>query len=108
MDVGVAGVRRAWSSLAACAVLASAGALPGAALQQKEEHSEPGELFALSLEGFVYTPDGSPAEGAVVVSGAGGKAVADVRGAYLLQAEVPFETESVQVTAVGADGRNFL
>src|SRR6185295_9162926 len=53
------------------------------------------------LEGFVSNPDGSPAEGAVVVSSAGGKAVADVRGWYQLEAPVPLEAESVQVTAVG-------
>ena len=53
------------------------------------------------FEGFVAASDGSPVENAVVVSSAGGKAVTDARGWYRLEASVPAEAESVQVTAVG-------
>ena len=60
------------------------------------------------LEGYVYDPDGSAAEGVVVSSAAGGKAVADARGWYHLETPVPLDAESVQVTAVGATGRNLL
>jgi hypothetical protein len=40
---------------------------------------------AIVLEGFVYLPDGALAEGAVVVSSAGGRAVADAHGAFRLE-----------------------
>src|SRR5262245_4107197 len=60
------------------------------------------------FEGFVFAPDGSPAEGAVVVTSAGGKAVVDVLGHYRLEARVPREAERVQVTAVGRGGRNLV
>ena len=58
------------------------------------------------FEGFVLEPDGAPAEGAVVVSSAGGTAVTDWRGRYRFEAEVPREAESVQVTAAGAAATN--
>src|SRR6185503_7270917 len=45
--------------------------------------------------------DGSPSGAAVVVSSAGGRAVADLDGRYRLEAWIPFEAESVQLTAVG-------
>ena len=54
------------------------------------------------LEGAVSNPDGSPAEGAVVVSSAGGKAVTDSSGWYRLETDVPVDAASVQVTAVGS------
>src|SRR5262245_37656835 len=56
---------------------------------------------AFVLEGFVLGPDGNPAEGAVVVSSAGGQAVTDVAGRYQLEIEVPIDATSVQLTAVG-------
>src|SRR5688572_15469210 len=54
------------------------------------------------FEGFVLDPDGAPAEGAVVVSSAGGRAVADCNGRYRLEARVPVEAESVQISALGS------
>jgi hypothetical protein len=62
------------------------------------------ELVLVALEGFVQGPDGSPAEGTVVVSSAGGKALTDRDGAYRLAVRVPSGTPSVQVTAVGGRG----
>src|SRR6185503_4148795 len=62
----------------------------------------------VTLEGFVLGPDGSPAEGAVVVSSAGGRAVTDGAGSYRLEVEVPLDAERVQLTAVGRGGRNLL
>src|SRR5262245_7092171 len=67
-----------------------------------------GVLLPFVFEGFVLDPDGSPAEGAVVVSSAGGKAVADGCGFYRLEAPVPLDAEQVQLTAVGRGGRNLL
>src|SRR5262245_22086803 len=60
----------------------------------------------VTLEGYVLTSDGSPAEGAVVVSSAGGKAITDAAGRYRLEVDVPLEATSVEVTAVGSAGRN--
>mgnify|MGYP001363851805 CR=1 FL=1 len=65
-------------------------------------------LVPVTFEGFVFEPDGAPAEGAVVVSSAGGKAVADRSGRFRLEARVPLDAESVQVTAVGRAGRNLV
>src|SRR6185503_18691424 len=47
-------------------------------------------------------------EGAVVVSSAGGQAVTDAAGNYLLEVEVPLEATSVQVTAVSSTGGNLV
>ena len=60
----------------------------------------------MCFEGFVYDTDGAPAEGAVVVTSAGGQAITDWNGAYRLEALVPAEAEIVQITAVGPNGRN--
>ena len=63
-----------------------------------------GELECIELRGFVHDPAGAPAEGAVVVSSAGGKTLTDGDGAYRLVVRVPLGTHDVQVTAVGAGG----
>ena len=63
---------------------------------------------AVVFEGVVYDPSGAPAEGAVVVSSAGGQAVTDWNGTYRLEARVPVEAESVQITAVGRSRQNLL
>src|SRR5262245_61769546 len=65
-------------------------------------------FVTVSFEGQVYDPDGAPAEGAVVVSGAGGSAITDARGRFRFEAQVPRGTESVQITAVGRTGSNLL
>jgi len=65
-----------------------------------ESDSDAGVAFVLA--GFVLGPDGNPAEGAVVVSSAGGRAITDAAGAYRLEVEVPSEATSVQVTAVSS------
>ncbi|HEX6885160.1 MAG TPA: HYR domain-containing protein [Planctomycetota bacterium] len=86
------------------AARAQAAATPGPEqLDRFEEVTSP-----VVFEGFVFAPDGSPAEGAVVVTSAGGKAVVDARGHYRLEARVPREAERVQVTAVGSSGRNLV
>jgi hypothetical protein len=61
-----------------------------------------GTPLPVVLEGFVFEPDGTPAQGAVVASSAGGRAVADADGWYRLQIRVPLAAESVQITAVGS------
>src|SRR6185503_12018390 len=86
------------------AVLAQGSATPGPReLEAVDEARTPVEF-----EGFVFAPDGSPAEGAVVVSSAGGKAVVDASGHYRFEARVPREAQHVQVTAVGSSGRNLV
>jgi HYR domain-containing protein len=78
----------------------------GSAVAQGGRSIEPvtHELARIELEGFVYEPAGTPAEGVVVVSSAGGKAVTDRDGAYRLDVHIPLGTRTVQVTAVGARG----
>ena len=75
-------------------------------LSEPERTESAGSPVQAVLEGLVLLPDGAPAEGAVVVSSAGGKAVVDARGSYRLELELPRDVERVQVTAVGAGGRN--
>src|SRR5262245_30350245 len=72
--------------------------------QAGPERAASGELVLVELEGFVLEPGGSPAEGAVVVSSAGGKAFTDRDGAYRLGVRVPSGTTSVQVTSVSGRG----
>ncbi len=60
------------------------------------------------FEGIVLEPDGAPAEGAVVVSSAGGKAVTDRSGSFQLAVGVPPDAESIRVTAVGRGGRGLI
>src|SRR5262245_17863911 len=94
--------------LVACAAFAStggvlarearAGALRGAGGEGRRTRT------SVTLAGFVLAPDGSPAEGAVVTSSAGGKAVTDAAGDYRLEVEVPLAATSVQVTAVSGAG----
>src|SRR5262245_28757777 len=76
-----------------------AGARPG---------DDAGMFLPFVFEGFVLDPDGAPAEGAVVVSSAGGKVVVDESGAYRLEVLVPLDAERVQLTAIGRGGRNLL
>jgi hypothetical protein len=60
------------------------------------------------LDGIVFGPDGAPAVGAVVVSSAGGRAVTAVDGSYRFEVEVPIESQSLHVTAVGAGNWSLL
>ncbi len=78
---------------------------PGAELARIEDA---GSSVLVAFEGFVFEPDGAPAEGAVVVSSAGGQAVADWHGCYRLEARVPIDAESLRITAVGRASRNLL
>ena len=63
---------------------------------------------AVTFEGFVVAPGGTFAEGAVVVSSAGGQVVTDADGSFRLEADVPIEAKSVQLTAVGRTGKNLV
>src|SRR5262245_52644964 len=94
---------RATACLGVLVVLAT-GATFGGATPAPQDRS-PGRV---ALEGLVLTPDGSPVEGAVVVSSAGGKAVTDVAGRYRLDVEVPPDATSVQVTALGKAGGSLV
>ena len=80
---------------------------PGRGLERAEETSST-ERAGFTFEGFVVAPDGTPAEGAVVVSSAGGQAVTDAVGAFRLVTRAAFEANSVQITAVGRAGANLL
>src|SRR5262245_28437261 len=88
----------------ASATLAQESATLGPVDHERFEEAGASVVF----EGFVFAPDGSPAEGALVVTSAGGKAVVDSSGHYRLDARVPLEAEHVQVTAVGSGGRNLV
>ncbi len=108
MDARVTWFGSVLVALVPCAVLASGGAasaqdeLTGATSAPLGD----GRQSLLTLEGLVLAPDGSPAEGAVVVSSAGGKALTDAGGRYRFEVEVPLEATSVQVTASSGAGRN--
>ncbi len=67
-----------------------------------------GSSMPVAFEGFVFEPSGAPAEGAVVVSSAGGQAVTDRNGRYRLEARVPIDAQRVQITAAGRAGQNRL
>jgi len=56
----------------------------------------------LVLRGHVYEPSGAPAEGAVVLSSAGGQAVTDWSGGYELRLPTQVDAKRLRVTAVGA------
>src|SRR5262245_17258224 len=56
------------------------------------------------FEGLVFDSDGAPAEGAVVVSSAGGRAVVDRHGRYRLESTAPIDARSVQITAIASGG----
>ena len=64
------------------------------------------ESVVFTFEGFVVALDGLPAEGAVVVSSAGGQAVTDAGGSFRLEAQVPLDAESIQISAIGRAGGN--
>ena len=85
----------------------SLGAARVAAEPAQEVHALPHDELRVPFvfEGLVAASDGSPVEGALVVSSAGGKAVTDARGGYRLEALVPAEADCVQVTAVGGAGQ---
>src|SRR6185503_6290703 len=55
--------------------------------------------------GNVLMPDGSAAEGAVVVTSAGDEAVVGADGIFTLEVTLPLTAESLEVTAVLEDGR---
>src|SRR5512134_756881 len=86
-----------WCGLVPLAAASPQGSLPSEAARAADEHPA-----AVVFEGLVLEPDGAPAEGAVVVSSAGGKALADRNGRYRLEARVPLGAERVVVTAFGA------
>ena len=62
---------------------------------EREQIRELESATSVFFEGVVHDPSGAPAEGAVVISSAGGQVVTDCSGAYRLEAHVPLEAESV-------------
>ena len=68
----------------------------------QSEESEP--RIQVTFEGIVVDPNGSPAQGAVVVSSAGGRTLADRSGSYRLEVGVSADARSVQVTAISGTG----
>src|SRR6185503_14680437 len=95
--------------LTACVALASSGSVSA---QDEASPALPGRApesrTAVTLEGFVLAPDGSPAEGAVVVTSAGGRTVTDFAGSYRLEIELPLTATNVHVTAVGRERANLV
>ena len=78
------------------------------AVPARAQNSAREDFRSLIFEGWVLEPDGRAAEGAVVVSSAGGKAVTDASGRYVLDVSVPRGAESLQITAAGRAGTNLL
>ena len=103
--------RTIWVLLAAVPVLAAPfaaqDATAGARMETRDSEAR-AAARPLVLEGFVLEADGAAAQGAVVVSSAGGKAVTDAAGHYVLEVEVPLDATSLQVTAAGRTGTNQL
>src|SRR5262249_46392743 len=93
------------ASIASLALLLSLGlgrSVPAQDRPSVGRARDAGASVSLVLSSFVFANDGTPAEGAVVVSSAGGKAIADRTGSYRFEVEVPREAESVEVIAVGS------
>ena len=80
---------------------------PGADRERNASESSADQV-AYTFEGFVVEPDWTSAEGAIVVTSAGGQAVTDVNGSFRITVEVPVEAETVQLTAVGLNGKNLV
>ena len=59
------------------------------------------EPSAIVCEGVVLDPDGAPAEGALVMSSAGGKSVTNSLGRYRLELAVPSGTRNIRISSVG-------
>jgi len=107
-------MRSTWVHALAAPVLLFSLAERGAAAQAREDlQAAPAGLpnpaadaprERLVLEGFVLTPDGLPAEGALVLCSAGGQAVTDAAGGYRLEVDAPREAEFVELTAVRSAG----
>src|SRR5687768_2304339 len=62
--------------------------------------SAQGEPAPATFAGSVLAEDGLPAEGAVVVTSAGGQAVTGADGAFRIELALPLDAREVQVTAV--------
>jgi len=102
-----------FASIVASLMISIAGASSGLAVPLDRAHAEIAAAQTepkqrLVFEGVVLAPGGTPAEGAVVVSSAGGQAVADAAGGFHLEVEVPFDATNVRVTAVGKAGGNLV
>ena len=57
-------------------------------------------IRSLAVEGRVLHPGGAPADGAVVMSGAEGRAVTDRRGLFTLTVQLDLDAVELEVTAV--------
>jgi hypothetical protein len=88
--------------------VAVGSSIDGQSLGRSEAEVDPRQQaeseFALVFEGIVVDAQGAPVEGAIVVSGAGGKAVTDRSGSYRLEVRVPGGAERIAITAVGGTG----
>ena len=68
----------------------------------RDRGAQPVDTRRVVIEGTVHLPGGAPAEGAVVVSSAGGQAVTDALGRYVLEIEVAADALETRVTAVNS------
>lgn len=80
------------------------------ALAQEAESPGPGEAREVEprhtlrvFEGQVFSAQGAPAEGALVVTSVGGAARADARGFFRLEVLVPLDVETIEITARAKD-----
>jgi hypothetical protein len=88
---------RSWVTLA-LAVLGWATPVRGQ-LAGERGAEEVGSSRSFLLQGFVETADGVPAEGALVLTSAGGQALVGPRGEFQLRLELAHEANVLQVTA---------
>jgi len=77
---------------------AQAGLAPLAVHARQVEAEAP--TVPVTFEGHVQSPDGTSAEGALVVTSAGGRAVAGPGGEFRIELALPLDAREVQVSAV--------
>src|SRR5262249_49747304 len=86
--------------------------IEGQTQERKEaETARPEAVEGLTRVGFeriVADGRGRAADGAVVVSSAGGRTVTDAGGSYRLEVQLPTDAESVQITAIGGHGGSLV
>jgi len=94
-----------------CRVLALLGLVPFGLVRAPDLQTGPAPatveevapLVSVVFEGIVFDSDGAPAEGALVVTSAGGRALTDGTGTYRLDVEVSVEASNAEITAFGGE-----
>jgi hypothetical protein len=100
-------MERQWAlaSVVSIAMVALAGR--GSTATRGDSGEGPRPSVPVVLEGFVLDADGTPAQGAVVTSSAGGRAITDALGRYRIEESVSVDARRVQVWAAAPDRRGW-